>query len=70
MKIKIFTVILTVLFFAGCQKNETVDNDLTSSPKDNFTDSPGVWEVDFADYPKGEEEFHELNSVNSRLPAP
>ncbi len=66
----ILPVLLTLFLTMGCEKEET---NLPVDPLEveyTFDENRENWQAGFADYPEGEEEFYELGSAHSMLPAP
>ena len=57
-----------ILALTGCKKNDEPDNfrEITY----NFIDDLQGWTGMFSDYPKGEEEFYELEFAYARMPEP
>lgn len=65
---QLFSLALLCLLVISCSKEET------STPNKkvefNFVTDDNTWQVAFADYPKGEEDFYELKHGTSNLPQP
>jgi hypothetical protein len=70
MKFKAILIVFTVIAIFGCKKSGSKPGKENEILKDDFSNVPGGWSVDFADYPKGKELEWKLEGGIANLPSP